>query len=109
MRDSRTVVKAYGNSERPFGTLYSDGVYETVRDTQRHFYRKFQGYGVSLWILNDLKEQGCVYVRIEERGAYARIRFFKSPLDKWLGFAAVATNNGGDDQKILPVREMVQD
>lgn len=105
-REGRTIVKIYGTPEKPVGTLYSDGIYETVRDTREHFFRKFQSYGISKWMLSDAKSLGCVYIDIEERGV--RVRVLRSPIEKWFSFAAheYTDPTTGDLQLHLPVREM---
>ena len=105
MRTTRELVWTYGGLGGPAGKLYSDGIYETTRDTQEHFFKKFRGYGISLWILEDLKKRGYVYVDILEKGVSGE-RTLRSGLDRWFSFTASNWAWEGDAQKVLPVDSM---
>ena len=106
MRENRELVWTYGGENgSPAGRLYSDGIYETTRDTQEHFFRKFRGYAISLWILDDLKKRGCVYVDVLEKGVGGE-RTLRSELDRWFSFTASNYVWENGPQKVLPVNAM---
>ena len=111
MRDNRTVVKTYGEPHRgkPVGVLYSDGIYETDRDSRTHFFRKFLGYGISKWILEDLKKNSCAYIDIHEHLSTGHVRVLRTKLETWSSEEAKDFTWNGDAQKVVPVVAMVDE
>jgi hypothetical protein len=85
MRDTREAVWRWGGEGGHVGgTLYSDGIAETHRTVQEHFFRKFRSYGLSDWVIAALRAKGCVYVDIIETGASGVHRTLRTELGDWL-------------------------
>ncbi len=80
---------------------FIDGIsYCTERTRDKHLFLKYQGYGISLDILDKLRWAGVEEVRIlEDKSA-----LYVSRLDDWFG--AERFNYQGDEQRILPLSAM---
>ena len=79
-----------------------DGVYHTHR---KHFFRIFQGYGLSQYILVELKKNDCKIIRITYVGIKEQ-KILESSLRDWLECKNTFNFEGNDLQTVLPEREM---
>ncbi len=103
-----SIVKKYGepHGNRLVGVLWSDGIYETQRSSVEHFFRKFHGYGVTWWILEDIKANGCAYVDIEERMKSGKKRWLRSEISLWFDSPHFTWKN--DEQVVLDISTMIE-
>jgi hypothetical protein len=79
--------------------------YITQRNSTRHFYRKRQGYPISVEILTYLRNNNIKYIEIHETrqsGKVFRYRCFTSDYD----FVEPFQEQGFDMQKCIPLRRM---
>jgi len=81
----------------------SGQVYYTER-TPKHFFYKFQGYGISTTILDELKSRGIRQIQLKYYGK-EKITFYKTALDQWI-LKGKKYKYGNDQQIILNIKEM---
>ena len=90
-------------NDRVVGELIG-GTYHTVRDTKKHFFRMYQGYGISRNILEAAKSFGCIKIDVEEHGANGASHLI-SDIETWFRKGRPYSYED-DEQLILPVKEM---
>lgn len=91
------------------GTIYGDA-YITERDSIKHFFRLYQGYSISVLILDILKQEGVKYIRFREIGREDHtIRIYEVYTHDYDAVETVQENpkhNMTDLQKVIPLRRM---
>jgi hypothetical protein len=102
-----TAIPVHSKSGRVVGTITED-VYNTKRKQKKHFFFKFEGYGISLDILKALNNMGVNTVRIEEETSVGTTRFYTSKLESWFKHSDIYEWNG-DEQRILPMAAMTKE
>ena len=81
-----------------------NGTYITNR-TQKHFMRKFQGFGISEDILKQLNENSCLLVEINYDGK-EDFENFLCPLSSFLSTTKVYNFEGNDLQMFVSIKDM---
>lgn len=100
----RTRIKKGGKvflDGRPIGNIEGD-TYTTYRG-QKTFFRKHNGYGVTVEVLETLERNGVKKVRVEYEGARGKQWPIVVSLDYLMKQPTVRVP-GWDDQKIVRVR-----
>lgn len=82
--------------------LYKHKLYFTHRKTE-HYFRKFQGFGISVSEVEIAVHEGCERIRIKYHGI-KKNKIFEIPIE-YLKFLQ-RYNFEGDEQIIIPEKEM---
>ena len=82
-----------------------DSVYVTHRDSRKHFYRKMQGYPISVSVLKILEKNNVRMIQIIEHRANGEIKNYTAYLSDYAYFAQFQ-EMGHDPQKCIPLRLM---
>jgi hypothetical protein len=82
-----------------------DRVYITHRDSRKHFYRKMQGYPISVSVLKTLKKNNVHMIQIIEHRANGDIKNYTAYLSDFTYFSQFQ-EMGHDPQKCIPLRLM---
>lgn len=84
-----------------------DGVFYTSRLRYKHFYRNFESYGISVYVLEKVRERGVLHVCIQEYREGGP-RYLYSSLDDWFasGLDYTDPTHNRDQQKHIPVSKM---
>lgn len=82
---------------------YSDEkkVYFKYDIASKHFMRKYQGYGITAEVIEELKKLGCTRVTIIEQRADGTEWIYRSAFPLWLQVAVVASEGGFEKQHFL--------
>ncbi len=81
------------------GTLFADGIYRKEVDSKKHRMKIYDGYGIEEDIIQELREKGCVEIRIRETDTG---RLLKTPFSEWLEHGIVADHQS--IQRFLPLK-----
>jgi len=95
--------KNYYNRKGKITGRLSGETYYTDRN-KNHFFIKFQGFGISLSILTDLKEKGCKNIQITYFGK-TKIKYYCS-LDSFSSSSKKWNDEGEDLQLFVSTRDM---
>lgn len=90
-------------NNRVVGSLNED-TYITYRNTKKHFFIKFRGYGISTSVLDYLKEHGIVKIRIIEERVSGERRNINSTITDWEEKGIEYKASEYDKQIILPIK-----
>lgn len=104
MYEERTLHDKNGTQ---IGTIFNKNMYKSWRKPE-HFFRKYRGFGLSKWVLQELQESNVLDIFIYYTGKEG-LKIYYSPIEKWqkLGILFVYKDgNDVDPQLILPVDEM---
>lgn len=82
-----------------------NGNYITHRSPERHYFRKYQGYGIDESIIRRLYTLKCVRVVIIEHLKNGDQRALYSTLEAWKE-AARSSEGSEDAQKVLKIEDM---
>lgn len=93
------MEKEYFINGKIVGHLFEDKIYRRQADSKKHKMKIYDGYGIEEEIIQDLKERGCVEVRIKELDTG---RLLKTPFSEWLEHGIVADH--GSVQRFLPLK-----
>lgn len=84
------------------GTLKKDGVYVSFR-TPEHYFRKYNGFGISTSILINLKRAGCKKILIiYQETPETQIKYSTYP-NRFLEKGIIYKDGKRDYQRILPL------
>ena len=101
------MVETMTMGDRVTGKLREDGVYISYR-TEKHFFRKYNGFGITTSLLMDLRRQGCKQVIIVYQQGSDQI-LFKAHPDAILEHGQIYHYKGMDWQRILPLEYWQQE
>lgn len=96
-------MKLYNKKEQVVGEL-AGNVYHSHR-TDKHFMRKFRGFGISLEIIEILIKKGCTDVIIHYNGKNAIN--YGCPLNKYKNSKMTFNFEEEDMQHFVPVADMI--
>lgn len=85
------------------GTLRDDITFVTFRHPDKHFFIKYQGYGMSTCLIDTLTKKGCKKVVIIEQQADGSQRKLETELEKFRTLGKYHKDNKADYQRILPL------
>jgi hypothetical protein len=98
-----TSVREVSFNGRVVGELLDGRTFVTERDSTRHFFRKFGGYGVSESLLKRLRFEGVEVIEFVVDG----IQRYRTSIERMLSEGAVWFD-GGDQQRVMSVGELVE-
>lgn len=101
---TKTMYQEYYNKEKKRIGYVKDSVYITER-TPMHFFRVFQGFGISLSVIDDLIKNNIEKIEIIYLSPNGTKRYRTSPL-KFKESTLSFTFDVDDIQKIVKVKEM---
>jgi hypothetical protein len=90
-------------NNKEIGRVYGK-IYESHRDTKKHFYVKGRGYPITNDVLKKLKEMEVDTVRIVENGVKG-IKTYICPLKKYMD-AVMIQEGDYEPQRCVPLVEM---
>lgn len=82
-------------------------VYFKYDIASKHFMRKYQGYGISEEVIDELKKLNCARVTIIEQRVDGTEWVHRSAFQLWLHVATIASEGGFEKQHFLPLNFMV--
>lgn len=87
--------------------ILKNNVYITHR-TKNHFFRKFQGFGCSAEILQELRHKGCLKIMLIYTKVDSSQEIYTTYPAKFYEKGIVWMDEGQDYQRILPLKEWIK-
>ena len=96
-----------GGKHVGIATLYKGHLaYITERDTTKHFFRKYGGYGLSTFILDELIKQRIKLIVIKEKRKDGTMVEIPSNIHWWKDYGVRVKEKDYDEQIVLPLRQI---
>lgn len=81
--------------------------YVTKRNEKEHLFKAHNGYAISRYILEEIKREMILRIRIIEEGINGQTKEYLSNTEDWLK-KGYRYNNNGDYQMIIAREQMVE-